>query len=256
MYKFFSIIFLLLMVGLESNATNCYFKEVRFKEQMFATDGVQTQPQVPLKSNLVLTILPSETDNTLPMVFLISGDGGWASFVQGVSEILSKKGMPVIGLNSRKYFWNEKQPKEVADEISEAVKYYMKQWNRNSFILIGYSFGACVTPFIVPELNSSLKGLLKGIYCFSPDETGDFKIHITDLLNFNTTQKYDVLNQMKIIKAWNPICIFGGGETLEKQDRFSKEGIHVEIIPGAHHYDNDYKAVTDIIFKDFIKQNP
>lgn len=104
MFKFLSIIFLLLMVGLESNAMPRYFKEVQFEERMDATDRLQTQTEVPFKSNLVLTILPSETDKTLPMVFLISGDGGWASFVQGVSEILSKKGMPVVGLNSRKYF--------------------------------------------------------------------------------------------------------------------------------------------------------
>lgn len=162
----------------------------------------------------------------------------------------------MLGSIPENIFWNEKQPKQVADEISEAVEYYMKLWNRSSFILIGYSFGACVSPFIIPELNSSLKGSLKGIYCFSPDETGDFKIHITDLLNFNTTQKYDVLSQMKVIKSWNPICIFGGGETPEKQDRFLKGGIRVEIIPGAHHYDNDYNAVTDIIFKDFLKPNP
>jgi type IV secretory pathway VirJ component len=212
-------------------------------------------PQNPvlLNSRLVLNIIPSTVNENLPFVFFISGDGGWTNFDQGICEILSKKGMPVVGLNSRKYFWNEKKPSQVADEISKTVENYMKKWNRNSFVLVGYSFGACVAPFIVSEFVSPIKEELKGIYCFSPDETGDFEIHLSDLLNIATSQKYDVLGQMNKIKPFKPVCIFGDGEDANEQTLFIKKGIKVEILHGDHHYNYDYKAVAGIILKDFFK---
>jgi len=257
MLKFF---FVLILFSLELDATvmDLQNKEKSgFEEKLDEINGLQTQPQPSLQSNLELTVLPTGINNkSLPLVFFISGDGGWVSLDQGVSKILTNNGMPVIGLNSRKYFWNEKQPKQVAAEISVAIEFYMKRWERSSFIIVGYSFGACVAPFIVPELAPSLSESLKGVYCFSPDETGDFKVHISDLLNLSTVQKYNVLEQMKKIESWNPVCVFGDGENPDLQDHFSKEGIHVEVLHGAHHYDNNFQAVTDIILKDFPIQKP
>jgi type IV secretory pathway VirJ component len=245
---------LIITLGFEVKGMAGQVMEKTFPEVKLVSDQQQTQP--PFKSDLILTILPSQINENLPLVFFISGDGGWSVFDQGISEILVEKGMPVIGLNSRKYFWNEKQPKQVADEISRAVEYYMKQWNRNTFVLVGYSFGACVAPFIIPELASSLNESLKGVYCFSPDETGDFKIHLTDLLNLTTNQKYDVLGQMKKIELWKPLCIFGDDEDPEERTHFENEGIQVKILPGDHHYSNNYKAVAEIIFKIFSSGNP
>jgi type IV secretory pathway VirJ component len=252
MNKYFCIILIVLVFGLETKAINRHVTEEDSSVERLVS--IQTQTPAPLKSELILTILTSKLNESLPVVFFISGDGGWTNFDQGVSEILVAKGIPVIGLNSRKYFWNEKQPKQVASEISHALEYYMKQWNRSSFVLVGYSFGACVSPFIVPELASSLNESLKGVYCFSPDETGDFKIHMTDLLNLTTNQKYDVLGQMGKIKSFNPICIFGDTEDPEEQTHFSKAGINVKIIPGDHHYDNNYRVVAGIIYNDFLNK--
>jgi type IV secretory pathway VirJ component len=216
----------------------------------------QMQYKASPNTNLPLTVIPVTDRKDLPLIFFISGDGGWTAFDQGVSEILVANGMPVIGLNSRKYFWNEKQPKQVADEISVAIEYYMKLWDRNSVVLVGYSFGACVSPFIIPEFISPLKESIRGIYCYSPDETGDFKIHMSDLLNLSTNQKYDVLGQMKKIKSWNPVCIFGDEEDPDEQNHFSGEGIKIEILRGDHHYNKNYKAVADVILRDFLYRKP
>jgi type IV secretory pathway VirJ component len=249
MNKFFFIIFISLMVGLGSK-TNCWgITENSQPEEKL--NIIQNQLHTPFISSMGLILLPSIINENLPMVFFISGDGGWTNFDQNICEILSKKGMPVIGLNSRKYFWKEKQPALVADDVSKTIEYYMKQWKRNSFVLVGYSFGACVVPFIAPELISNIKESLKGVYCFSPDETGDFEIHISDLLNIASNQKYDVLGQMRKIKSLNPICIFGNGEDPIEPEHFSATGIRVELLQGDHHYNNDCKAVATIILKDF-----
>ncbi len=228
------------------------YKEPAFNDKM-TLQNILLQPQqlTPLKTELPLTIIPSATNETTPLVFFISGDGGWSSFDHGVSEKLASEGMPIVGLDSQKYFWNAKQPKETADEVAKAVVYYMKEWNRSSFIIVGYSFGACVAPFIANNFPAPLKPYLKGVFCLSPDETGDFEIHVADMLSISTKEKYNVLNEMKAIESVNPVCIFGTGENTELQNKFTAKGIKVETLAGGHHYNNDYKAVVDVIFKNY-----
>lgn len=213
---------------------------------------LQKQSEKLLKSDLPLTLVPSAEENDLPLAFFISGDGGWTSFDQSISEKLSKSGMPVVGLDAQKYFWNAKSPKGSADDFSEAITYYMNLWNKKSFVLIGYSFGACVAPFIADNFAENLKETLKGIYCYSPDLTGDFEIHISDMLHFHTKDKYNVPEGIKQVLHYNPVCVFGNEEEEDTRSEFSKTGVRVETLPGTHHYDNNFKAVSDIILKDFI----
>ena len=212
---------------------------------------LQAQLDSLYKSDLPLSIIPSPVKSNLPVAFFISGDGGWTSFDQSVCEKLAEKGIPVVGLDAQKYFWNEKQPKEVANDIVPAIAHYMKLWNRQSFTLVGYSFGACVAPFIAHNFSEETKEKLKGIYCFSPDETGDFEIHLTDMLHLARKDKYNVVNEMKQIKALKPVCIFGDEENEETQKSFSENEIRIEKLPGTHHYNSDFNAITGVILKDF-----
>ena len=226
-------------------------KEPDYAEKKSAENSLlQTQCDSLLACDLPLTILPSAIKNDLPLAIFISGDGGWTSFDQAMNEKMSEKGIPVLGLDEKKYFWNERNPLEVADELTVAIKHYMNLWNRNSFILIGYSFGADVAPFIANRLSIQLKETLKGVYCFSPDATGDFEIHITDMMNLNGREKYDVSLELKQIKTMNPVCIFGADEDIDFQNILSKDGIKTENLPGSHHYNSDFNAITELILKD------
>ncbi|TSA33211.1 MAG: virulence factor [Porphyromonadaceae bacterium] len=222
-------------------------KEPGYVEAITAQNKLlQSKHLAPLSSNLPLTLIPSSAKENLPLVFFISGDGGWAGFEKAVCEKLAENGMPVVGLDAQKYFWKEKQPKEASDDITKAVEYYMLQWNKNSFILIGYSFGACVVPSIASNFSDSIKETLKGVFCFSPSETGDFEIHISDMMSLKTNEMYNVLSELKKIKTLNPVCIFGNEEAIELRNHFSVTGIRVETLPGSHHYGNNYKMVAAI----------
>jgi type IV secretory pathway VirJ component len=231
-------------------------KDQSYAEKVSAQNKLlQAQNPEPFNSELPLTIHPAVTKENLPLAFFISGDGGWTDFDQEVSEKLAEKGIPVVGLDAQKYFWDEKQPKETADDISKAIEHYMRQWNKKSFVLIGYSFGACVIPFIANCFSNPIKENFKGIYCFSPDETGDFEIHISDMLSLNNNEKYNVISELKKIKSIQPVCVFGNEEESEVRNHFSAAGLKVETLPGSHHYDNDYNALAAIVLKDFPSEN-
>ncbi len=202
-----------------------------------------------LPINLPLTIYPTSViDSTIPLVFMISGDGGWTRFDNEMCENLAKNGLAVVALDAQKYFWNPRTPMEASAEIARSVQYYMQLWNKKDFILLGFSFGASLVPFITEYFPQPLQQSLKGIYGLSPDLKADFEIHLGDMLGFgNKKDTYDVLSQMIKMKRFNPVCIFGEDEPLEVRSKFMESGIKIITVPGNHHYNSDAIKITGVI---------
>jgi type IV secretory pathway VirJ component len=232
-------------------------KTPSFAEQKNASNTVlQKQNLDPLHIEMPLTLIPTAKPDTLPMVFFISGDGGWASFDHTIGETFAKKGMPVVGLDAQKYFWNFKSPEQTAQDISNTVAHYLQQWKLKSFIIVGYSFGGCIVPFVINKLPDGLNKSVKGAYCLSPATLADFEIHLIDMMNFNgPSDKYDVVKEIKNLKYCNSLCIFGEDEDQVVINSFSKTGTSILILPGKHSFDNDAERVVTEIIKSYEKMN-
>jgi len=203
------------------------------------------QQTAKLTTDLPLIILPVTRNDTMPLLVFISGDGGWTSFDQGVSEKLVEKGIPVIGLDAQKYFWQARTPDETSAELTKVIHHYMAAWNKKSFVLCGYSFGADILPFIITRLPGDLKYMMKSAVMMSPDPKGDFEIHVADMLSFGSSNdKYNVLAEVKKYTSGHITCIFGKEEDSETPKLFSNTGAIIRLLPGSHHYDNDLGAVA------------
>ena len=214
----------------------------------------QSQKLVALPEDFPIIAIPSVIKDTLAMVFLISGDGGWTSFDNSLAESLAAKGMPVAGLDAQKYFWNAKTPDETALAVAKAIQHFMQQWNKKKFILAGYSFGASVVPFIANRLPASLKNSLDGVYSLSPDEIADFEIHISDMLDLGTSNdKFKVTDEIRKIIQLHPVCIFGIEESAVIRSQFSEAGAKIITVPGNHHYNDNPAAAAEAILNETKK---
>ena len=212
--------------------------------------GGDAQPAKALGEPLPLTIVSSAKKSTLPFVFMISGDGGWTSFDQSLAEALAAKGMYVVGLDAQKYFWKAKTPALAAEEVSQVISKYQKQFDNSQFVLAGYSFGASIVPFLANRLPLELKKNLKGVVSLSPDDYADFEIHITDMLNLGTSKgKYDVIAEMKKVTVVKTVSIFGKNEDDDLKQTFMKSGIKTLVIPGNHHFTKDFAGIANSIAK-------
>ena len=78
---------------------------------------------------------------------LLSGDGGWAGLDQDVAAALSTQGIPVVGLDSLRYFWTPRTPDGLAADTDRMIRYYLAHFVKQRVLLIGYSQGADVLPF-------------------------------------------------------------------------------------------------------------
>jgi type IV secretory pathway VirJ component len=228
-------------------------KSASYSEMVVAKHkSAATQQAEKLTTDLPLILLPVIKNDSLPLIVFISGDGGWTSFDQGVSEKLVEKGVPVIGLDAQKYFWEPRTPEVTAVELTKVIRHYMTAWNKKSFVLCGYSFGADVVPFMVTRLPGDLKYMLKSAVMMSPDPRGDFEIHVADMLSFgSSSDSYNVLAEVQKSSSSHVTCIFGKDEESETPKLFKASGAEIKLLPGSHHYNNDLGAVAKEIIITF-----
>src|SRR5258707_15094469 len=116
---------------------------------LFTCFFLHAQSPLPLSAN-------NSSNSSKPLVFYISGDGGFNKFSTSFMQTLNKEGFAVLGLDAKDYFWNKKDPAEAAKAIESAIDQYNRQWKRTNIILIGYSFGADVAPFILTHFSADL----------------------------------------------------------------------------------------------------
>lgn len=212
--------------------------------------SVMLQTGLPEENEMPLIVIAAEGNGKGPAFFFISGDGGWTSFDNSWCEQLTQKGLPVVGLDARKYFWKAKTPEETTSVLVPIIENYIKKWNSTGIVLAGYSFGADIVPFIANKLPDSLKSKVLLVLLLSPDRYGDFEIHLTDMLSLGIAKRrYNIVNEVKNITIPRVACIFGENEEAANIQAFRETGIKIYLLPGDHHYNKNVTGLTETILK-------
>jgi type IV secretory pathway VirJ component len=186
--------------------------------------------------------LHSSADTSKPLIFYISGDGGFNKFSSSFMQILNKQGYAVIGLNAKDYFWSKKKPQDAAHTIEAVINETNKQWKKKNIVLIGYSFGADVAPFILTHLSASIMSKVTHLILLSPSPKTDFEIHVLQMLGWGKNSGESV--PAEINKVSNPVTIIVGDD--ENEFPFTQLTIknkRVIKMPGGHHYDGDVSTL-------------
>lgn len=202
-------------------------------------DNIETQMSPAEKvKDLPLVITKSKSaDPEAPVALIISGDGGWYSFEQSIADNLADKGIPTVGLDSKKYFWKRKTPDETTRDIETALNYYSKLWGRSKFLLIGYSLGAEIIPFVVNRLPETMKAVISSSVMLSPGTSTDFEIHISNMLGMGNRQNtYNVAKEITRMDKIPALIILGSGEKTEVPEILAGTDVNIVKIPGDHHY--------------------
>jgi len=200
------------------------------------------------KSKLPLKEWNTSVDK--PLVFYISGDGGYTSFSEGVCATINKAGYMVTSLNSKSYFDDKKTPRQTTDDF---VNYLNDQFNKRKdrqFLLIGYSFGADITPFVVNLFPDSIKKKLISVILLSPSTSTDFETHVWDKLGLKKKRSMDVVAEVNKLGTMKTAIILGNDDDFPINSIKLKNYVH-ELLPGGHHYEGNTDEVAKTVMKYF-----
>ncbi len=187
-------------------------------------------------------------DTSKSLVMYLSGDGGWNTFSKNLTQKFAEKGYPVVSLNSKKYFWDKKTPEQTAADVTKIITTYQKIWNRKKVLLVGYSFGADVTPFFYNHLSKQLSDQIENISLLSPSKNTDFEIHILDMFGGSSGDQ-SVADAINKISGKPVILIFGEDENNFPLNKLTIKNFVSVKLTGGHHYDGDEETVCNTLLK-------
>lgn len=214
---------------------------------LFSTSCLSASSQVNFNAikdlPLVVTETPSGKSKTA--VLLISGDGGWYHFEQRIADDFATRGIATIGLDSRKYFWIRTTPEKTTMQLALALNYYGLKWGTEKFVIMGYSLGAEIVPFIINRLPEDLKHRVLSAVLLSPSTTTDFEIHITNMMGIGSRKNtYETVREIINMNPIHTLIIFGEGEKTEVPGLLAGTQVTVRKIPGDHHYKSDVPLIV------------
>ena len=196
--------------------------------------------------------IPSSVSKGDIMAVHISGDGGWGVTDRGIGNLLAGQGIPVVGLNSLQYFWTRRTQDEAARDLERIMRYYLAAWRKDRVILIGYSQGADVVPFMISRLPDDLRSRVEFVVLLGPDRTVDFEFHLTDWLgDFTRNTSLPVLPEVKKLSGMKIFCFYASGDegdTLCKD--LSPNLARVITLEGGHRIRGNYGPVAETILRE------
>lgn len=227
----------------------------QFKEAFLRIVEAPTAPSVRPGPDVSVGGLPlvevaasgSESDT---LAVILSGDGGWTSLDKELGRALAARGYPVVGLNTLQYLWKARTPEGATQDLERILRHYLAAWKKQKVLLIGYSYGADVLPFLANRLPPELAARVPLTVLIGPSRSVAFEFHVAEWLGAGSGKELPVLPEVRRLKGARILCLYGENEK-ESLCRDLEPGLATILsLPGAHHFGGDYAAVADAILKE------
>jgi type IV secretory pathway VirJ component len=184
------------------------------------------------------------------LAVIISGDGGWAGLDREVAGALAEKGVPVVGLDSLRYFWTARTPDGASQDLARILRHYLAAWGRKEAVLIGYSLGADVLPFMAQRLPADLLGRVRLITLLGPDRSASFEFHVGEWLGLGGSGEQPVLPEVRKLAGHHVLCLYGKREDDSLCPQLAPALGKAVALSGAHHFGGDYGQVAGLILQE------
>jgi len=185
---------------------------------------------------LPLTEVPATAKEDDTFAVMISGDGGWAGLDQSVSGELAAHGVPVVGLNSLKYFWHARTADSTAADVTRIIEQYAARWHKKRVLLVGYSFGADVMPFVFNRLPAATRARVASMSLLGLGPAATFEVTVGEWLPGADDKGDPVVPEISRMPAIPLLCVMGSGEKGSSCPNLQTPNVTVRQIGDGHHF--------------------
>ncbi|MDX6804650.1 virulence factor family protein [Terrihabitans rhizophilus] len=212
-----------------------------------ALEGLrQPSPAEDRLAGLPLVELPaSKPSDTMAVV--LSGDGGWRDLDKTIAEAFQNRGVSTVGVDSLRYFWSERKPAEVAQDLRLIIERYSARWKAGRVLLVGYSFGADVLPEVYNLLPPETRKMIPQLSLLGFAAQATYEISVAGWLGQASETGHPSLPQLERVDPAIVQCIYGREEEDSACPALADKGIEMIRTEGGHHFDENYEALAEKI---------
>jgi type IV secretory pathway VirJ component len=188
------------------------------------------------------------------MAIVLSGDGGWAELDQALARGFAARGIAVVGWSSLDYYWTPRTAEEASAALARIIDHYTSSWRRPRVIVVGYSFGADVAPFLVNRLPADARGHIATLGLLAPSARASFEFHVAGWLGVTTGTTFATRPEMARLTVATtcvspeddpaPACAPGNPQ------------VRAVTAPAGHHFGGEYERLVQLLLESASPGNP
>ncbi|MBI1220129.1 MAG: hypothetical protein GC186_16450 [Rhodobacteraceae bacterium] len=202
--------------------------------------------------------LPVTVLNTAPkhdaIAIILSGDGGWRDIDSSIGKLMQADGVPVVGIDSLRYFWSPRTPQQTARDLATLIRKYRASWSVNNVILIGYSFGADVLPATYLELPQVERNHVRLVSLLGLASNADWQITVSGWLGSHGSDATPTLPAAARMPGSIIQCVNGLEVDNAACAALEKLGASIFITRGGHHFGGEYRKVERAILAAYAER--
>jgi len=179
------------------------------------------------------------------MAVILTGDGGWADIDKSLAAGLAAAGVPSVGWSSLTYYWKPRTPESAARDLARVIEHYSAAWKKEHVLLVGYSFGADVLPFLVNRLPAETEARISRVNLLGLSDSAEFEFHVSGWLGEEDKQ-YPTAPEVARIPL-PVVCIYGKEETDSACLTMHGPHFRPEPVGSGHHFGGDYDRLVELI---------
>jgi type IV secretory pathway VirJ component len=215
------------------------------------TSAFAQQPKAiaaPDVRGLPLIEQPSSAPTNRAFAVFLTGDGGWATLDRNVTKELVAHGVSVVALNVRDYLSDRKTPDQSGSDMIRILRHYLAVWSKDRVTIVGYSRGADISPFMISRLPPDLRSKVVLVALLGLANSTNFQFHFKDIfIQSHRPSDVRTLPELEKLRGMNLLCIYGADEK-DSGCRDASPGLTKDVVRnGGHHFDDDFKAIGDIV---------
>ena len=221
-----------------------------------ATRSAPAVAQAPAVADLSLVEVPATSTagagDTLAV--LLTGDGGWAEIDKALAAELAGRGIPVVGWSSLSYYWTPRTPDGAAADLARIVSHYTTAWHRPRVVVVGYSFGADVAPFLVNRLPAADRAQVSSLVLLAPSDTAAFAFHVAEWLGHTGD---DVLaTRPELSRLAVPTTCVAPADDRDSPCANVNPRVQVVAALSGHHFGSDYARLAGLVEQAIMRAAP
>ena len=216
----------------------------------FAERSRQAAANSPNRNNelrdLPLAEVAADPPETNALAVVLSGSGGWTSVDRRIGNQLAARGVSTIGISAADYFWKQRTPDGTGEDLTRILKHYLAAWHKEKVVLVGYSQGADIIPFMINRLPADLRARVVMVGLIGPDPNAQFRLHPDAWMSGREADpEFSVAPEIARLKGLKVVCVLAEKELDSLCPKLDPKVVVMFKVPGSHDFSGQAPALAE-----------
>ncbi len=150
--------------------------------------------------------------------------------------------------SSFRYYLQPRTPDEAAADLDRVIRHYREKWGGDRVVLVGYSMGADVLPFLVNRLPPHTRSHVAAVALVALAGDAVFEFHPRQWWGRSPVTAYATRPEVARMAAALPVtCVWGRGDPLTACPGFADLPITVVGLGGGHHFKSNQHKLSRLV---------